>query len=352
MVQQCQQMLPTFATQRPADHLQTHQLIEQRGMTQAQAAESFGVTKPRVSDMVTDLSFKRNPVMRRVSLLGASFSAVAHLEAPNQSVWVGRGWLSGPRCQQRLLAMALVWLLMGLAGLSSAQAFTLGERVRIGSLEWDRHEFTVGQLRPLARQYGFVSRAEREGGGTIYEMGWTHKPDWTWQAPFGSPAKDTEPAVHITFDEAAQICRWSGGRLPTDAEWRDAAYLEQRSSPAPGFARGTRYTYPNGASAQGSHCLKGCANHAGLAPAGRLTRGLGHVAAGTTVPGVNGLFDMGGNVWEWVDTGSGQERITRGASWWYGPERQVESDVATKPKDTRVAYIGFRCVRDAVALRR
>lgn len=33
-------------------------LIERRGMTQAQAAESFGVTKPRVSDIVTDLFFK------------------------------------------------------------------------------------------------------------------------------------------------------------------------------------------------------------------------------------------------------------------------------------------------------
>lgn len=290
--------------------------------------------------------------MQRVSLLDAAFSPVLHLGSSNPPVPWRKGWLTVPRGQRGLVAMALAGLLMGLAGLPSAQAFTLGERVRIGSLEWDRHEFTVGQLRPLAKQHGFVSRAEREGGGTIYEMGWTHKPGWTWQAPFGSPAKDTEPAVHITFDEAAQICRWSGGRLPTDAEWRDAAYLEQRSSPAPGFARGTRYKYPNGASAQGSHCLEGCANHAGLAPAGRLTRGLGHVAVGTTVPGVNGLFDMGGNVWEWVDTGSGQERITRGASWWYGPERQVESDVATKPKDTRVAYIGFRCVRDAVALKR
>jgi formylglycine-generating enzyme required for sulfatase activity len=50
-------------------------------------------------------------------------------------------------------------------------------------------------------------------------------------------------------------------------------------------------------------------------------------------------------VWEWVDGGSGNERITRGGSWWYGPERQVADDVATKPRDTRVVYIGFRCVK-------
>jgi len=83
-----------------------------------------------------------------------------------------------------------------------------------------------------------------------------------------------------------------------------------------------------------------------LAPAGSLTRGDGHVSAGTTQPGVNGLLDMGGNVWEWTSTRSGGQRITRGASWWYGPDQQLESNVATKPEETVVVYIGLRCVRD------
>ena len=65
----------------------------------------------------------------------------------------------------------------------------------------------------------------------------------------------------------------------------------------------------------------------------------------TTPAGVNGLYEMGGNVWEWVDAGQGEERVTRSSSWWYDASRQRESDIATKPKDTRVVYIGFRCVR-------
>jgi formylglycine-generating enzyme len=70
------------------------------------------------------------------------------------------------------------------------------------------------------------------------------------------------------------------------------------------------------------------------------------VAAGTTQAGVNGLLDMGGNVWEWTSTKTSGQRITRGASWWYGPDQQLESNVATKPEDTVVVYIGLRCVRD------
>jgi formylglycine-generating enzyme required for sulfatase activity len=57
-----------------------------------------------------------------------------------------------------------------------------------------------------------------------------------------------------------------------------------------------------------------------------------------------GLYHMIGNVWEWVDSGNGDERITRGGSWWYNASRQLADDIATKPMDTRVGYIGFRCV--------
>lgn len=60
--------------------------------------------------------------------------------------------------------------------------------------------------------------------------------------------------------------------------------------------------------------------------------------------GVNRLHDRGGNVWEWVDSGNGDERITLGGSWWYNASRQLADDIATKPKDTRVGYIGLRCV--------
>jgi len=256
--------------------------------------------------------------------------------------------MSARRSNQLLWArIALpIYLSIGLSPHEKAQAQNvIGATATVHGLQWDLHEMTIGQVKQMAQATGFISRAEREGGGEVYETGWTKKSGWTWRTPFGVPALDREPAVHLTFDEAQSICKFFGKRLPNDREWTQAAYLEQRPAPPAGFISGRRYPYPNGDSASASHCLSGCGNYRGLGPAGALTRGVGHVQAMTTPAGVNGLYEMGGNVWEWVDTGSGTERVTRSSSWWYGPERQRESDVATKPRDTRVVYIGFRCVR-------
>ena len=65
--------------------------------------------------------------------------------------------------------------------------------------------------------------------------------------------------------------------------------------------------------------------------------------------GVNGLHDMGANAWEWVDEPPGAsgnaERRTRGGSWWYGQAQMRAEHLQSKPADTAVVYIGFRCVR-------
>jgi formylglycine-generating enzyme required for sulfatase activity len=68
--------------------------------------------------------------------------------------------------------------------------------------------------------------------------------------------------------------------------------------------------------------------------------------AGSTAAGVNGLFEMGGNLWEWVDSGPGSEQRTRGGSWWYGAGPMQDRHMQGKPADTAVIYIGFRCARD------
>lgn len=213
-----------------------------------------------------------------------------------------------------------------------------------------RTETSVAQYRRHAQSLGITTRAERAGGGEVFEAGWTHKPGWTWRSPFGRPAADDEPAVHLSFDEARNFCHWAGGRLPRDAEWLSAAHTEQRTTPSSPYERGRTYPYPTGESPQGAICLGDCGPQAGalaVAHGAQLTRGAGHAAVGRSKPGVNGLFDMGANVWEWVDDPPDTDapRRTRGGSWWYGAEQMRASHLQSKPADTAVVYIGFRCVR-------
>lgn len=221
---------------------------------------------------------------------------------------------------------------------------------RVGDFSIARTETTIAQFRRFANATKLVTLAEKNGGGEVYENGWTKKVGWHWQAPFGKPGADDEPAAHISFDEARTFCQWAGGALPTDQQWISAAYTEQRAQPSSGFERGKTYPFPSGASAIGAQCLGDCGDAAkarALSHGAKLLRGDGHARAGVTPAGVNGLHDMGGNLWEWVDepTGQSAEKRTRGGSWWYGAAQMRADHLQGKPVNKTVVYIGFRCVR-------
>ena len=227
----------------------------------------------------------------------------------------------------------------------------------VGTFSIARTETTVAQFRRFVEATGLQTRAERQGGGQVFEAGWVKKPGWTWRTPFGGgqAAADAEPAVHVTFDEAQAFCRWAGGQLPSDAQWVAAAYTEQRASPPAPFVRGRAYPFPTGEQPTGAQCLDDCgpaARARAIAHGAKLWRGHGHALVTATPAGVNGLHDMGANAWEWVDEPAGAtgasgnaERRTRGGSWWYGQAQMRAEHLQSKPADTAVAYIGFRCAR-------
>lgn len=216
----------------------------------------------------------------------------------------------------------------------------------IGTFEIDLTEVTISEFTRFAESTSLVTKAEREGGGLVYDAGWEKKAGWNWRSPYGAKGMANEPAVHITFDEAFAYCKWAGKRLPTESEWIKAAYTEMRKVPPQPFSRGHTYRYPTGNTASGANCLRDCGNSVGLDHSAVLSRGRGHAEAGKTVAGVNGLFDMGANVWEWVEIPDDSHKGTRGGSWWYGSSQMEAGYRATKPRDMAVVYIGFRCVKD------
>ena len=228
----------------------------------------------------------------------------------------------------------------------SVSAASAEDMQRIDGFLIDRTEVTVGQFRAFVQATGYQTMAEQQGGGLVYEGGWRKKAGWVWDAPFGTPASPDEPAVHVTFDDASAYCAWAGKRIPKDMEWVKAAFTEFRKDPPAPFVLGKTYDYPTGDTPIGANCLGECGTPPAIDYSDRLDRGIGHAPAGSTKPGVNGLFDMGANVWEWTEDGGDEHKGTRGGSWWYGASRMVAGERATKPKGMAVVYIGFRCARD------
>lgn len=230
-----------------------------------------------------------------------------------------------PRLRPKVLAAGYAAIIA-----SSVPAFaTEPARARIGAFEIDAMEVTIGKFRAFARATALRTSAEREGGGFEYTAGWTRRAGWSFERPQGQPGADTEPAVHVTWAEADAYCRHVGGRLPTITEWRTAAYTEQRDQPTDGFVKGRVYQYPVGDD-----------------PAGMNTNRRAHVAVASTQRGVNGLYDMGANVWEWIADRRGEDALTAGGSWWYGPEQTRATGAQWKAAGFYAVYIGFRCAYD------
>lgn len=220
------------------------------------------------------------------------------------------------------------------AALALTSGLTAWAEDRVALQHWriDRTEVSIERFATFAQATGFVSAAEREGGGFEFLAGWERQPGTSWRQPDpGVAANPQWPAVHLSFAEAQAFCQWAGGRLPSAEEWRQAAFTEQRDAPPAPFVRGTTYPWPTGDSPAG-------ANTSGRDPWPRAA------PVGATPAGVNGLHDMGANVWEWTTTARGDTRQTVGGSWWYG-DYQMAADVqAFKPQDFYAVYIGFRCV--------
>lgn len=280
-------------------------------------------------------------------------------------------------------------------------------KVIVDSFWMDEHEVTNDQFAKFVESTGYITTAERKPDWeelkkqlppdtpkpdesllvpaslvfsppahkvdlNDYSQWWSWVPGANWKHPEG-PASDIKgkgnyPVVHISWDDAMAYSKWTGKRLPTEAEWEYASrgglinniYSWGNEHVNQGKAKANTWegSFPDNNS--------GFDKFKGLAPVKSF------------LPNGYKLYDMAGNVWEWCadwyrndyyqsvnkpegilnPKGPGDsydpdepytpKRVSRGGSYMCNESYCTGYRAARRMKsspDSGMSNLGFRCVK-------
>jgi formylglycine-generating enzyme required for sulfatase activity len=156
-----------------------------------------------------------------------------------------------------------------------------------------------------------------------------------WPAEASAPGEAELPVTFVTWTQASAYCESIGKRLPSEAEWEFAA----------GGGRAAEFPWGDGMPEASTANWQG----AGI---GKPTR------VGSYPPNAAGLYDMSGNVWEFVaddwrndytytstSAGSFDRKVIRGGSFGGSPINLRVRYRDSHPANGPGPHVGFRCAR-------
>jgi len=210
---------------------------------------------------------------------------------------------------------------MNAVGMQATEDARPIHRVYVDGFFMDRTDVTNAQFAEFVSTTGYVTLAERTpskadfpsapledlvAGSVVFSkpshavpltdplQWWTYVPGASWRHPLGPQSnitgKDDYPVVHVAYEDAEAYAKWAGKRLPTEAEWEFAARGGMTGQP---FVWGDSFR-PGGTWMANTHeghfpnHDTGEDGYAGIAPVAQFA------------PNPYGLYDMAGNVWQWV----------------------------------------------------
>jgi formylglycine-generating enzyme required for sulfatase activity len=213
---------------------------------------------------------------------------------------------------------------------------TSAHKVSISSFQMTKTEVTVNQYEECVSS-GECSEPDSKG------------PYDNW----GEPQRKNHPVNSVDWNQSREFCLWAGGRLPSESEWEYAA-----------TCAGLEINYPWGN--ETATCDYAVMSEDGDGCGTERTMEVCSKPKGNTQ---QGLCDMAGNVYEWVEDDYHDDfnetpadgtawienprsalRVRRGGSfYWDNAEAlNVNYRLATGPS-SKYPEIGFRCARQNTA---
>jgi formylglycine-generating enzyme required for sulfatase activity len=279
-------------------------------------------------------------------------------------------------------------------------------RVYVDAFWMDSTEVTNAQFAAFVEATGYVTVAEQKptleefpgappenlvAGSTVfaatpgpvplnnYFQWWSYIAGADWQHPTGPESsiegRENYPVVQIAYEDAEAYAKWAGKRLPTEAEWEFAAR---------GGVAGQLYAWGNELQPGGKFVANIYQGQFPVEDGDTAEDGFIGIAPVAQYPAnAYGLYDVGGNVWEWTsdwyradyyETLASAGEVARNPQ---GPESSLDPAEPTEKKrvhrggsflctdlyctrymvgtrgkgEVRTAsnHVGFRCVKSATS---